>query len=46
REILPVGGRLVLFRSELLEHEVLPARRERYSLTGWLRNDDPVLPAK
>jgi SM-20-related protein len=37
-DILPVGGRMVCFRSELLEHEVLPANRERISLTGWLRN--------
>ena len=34
--ILPKGGRLVVFRSDLLEHEVLPASRPRYSLTGWL----------
>jgi SM-20-related protein len=32
----PIGGRLVCFRSDLLEHEVLPATRERLSLTGWL----------
>ena len=35
-DILPVAGRLVCFRSDLLEHEVLPATRERLSLTGWL----------
>jgi len=35
--ILPTGGRLVCFESEKLEHEVLPATRERISLTGWLR---------
>jgi len=35
-EILPVGGRLVCFRSDQLEHEVLPASRERLSLTGWI----------
>ena len=34
--ILPKGGRLVVFRSDLLEHEVLAASRPRYSLTGWL----------
>ncbi|MEZ0542576.1 2OG-Fe(II) oxygenase [Fibrella arboris] len=33
----PVGGRLVCFDSGLLEHEVLPATRDRLSLTGWLR---------
>lgn len=36
RDILPLGGRLVCFRSDLLEHEVLPATRERHSLTGWI----------
>lgn len=33
----PVGGRLVCFDSGLLEHEVLPATRDRLSITGWLR---------
>jgi len=36
RDILPIAGRLVCFRSDHLEHEVLPATRERLSLTGWL----------
>lgn len=36
REILPVAGRLVCFRSDQIEHEVLPATRERLSLTGWM----------
>jgi len=36
-DILPRGGTVVVFRSELVEHEVLPARRERFSLTGWFR---------
>lgn len=36
RDILPVAGRLVCFRSDVLEHEVLPATRERRSLTGWI----------
>lgn len=35
-DVLPVGGRLVCFRSDLLEHEVLPATRERASVTGWM----------
>ena len=35
-DILPVAGRLVCFRSDQLEHEVLPATRERLSLTGWI----------
>jgi SM-20-related protein len=36
KDILPIAGRLVCFRSDLLEHEVLPATSERLSLTGWL----------
>lgn len=34
--IAPVGGRLAMFLSEI-EHEVLPAWRDRLSLTGWLK---------
>lgn len=36
-EIVPTGGTLVTFLSECFWHEVLPARRERLSLTGWFR---------
>ncbi|MBK7870764.1 MAG: 2OG-Fe(II) oxygenase [Saprospiraceae bacterium] len=39
-DLLPFGGRLVCFRSDLLEHEVLPATRERLTITGWLKNED------
>jgi SM-20-related protein len=35
-DVLPLAGRLVCFRSDLLEHEVLPATRERLSITGWM----------
>ena len=35
-EILPTLGRLVCFRSDQIEHEVLPATRTRLSLTGWI----------
>lgn len=35
-DIVPTGGKLACFRSDLIEHEVLPATRERYSLTGWM----------
>lgn len=34
-EILPEAGTLVSFLSAEFLHEVLPARRERLSLTGW-----------
>ncbi len=36
-KIAPIGGRLVCFEADLLQHEVLPATHERLSLTGWLR---------
>jgi SM-20-related protein len=37
RDVLPSGGTLVSFLSSEIEHAVLPARRTRYSLTGWFR---------
>ena len=37
RDVLPRAGTLVAFLSERFEHEVLPAQRERLSLTGWFR---------
>ena len=35
-DVLPTAGRLVCFRSDLIEHEVLPATKARLSITGWL----------
>lgn len=40
-ELAPVGGS-ICFLSEL-EHEVLPARRERLSIAGWFRRSPPGL---
>jgi SM-20-related protein len=37
RDIEPLGGRLVAFLTEGREHEVLPTRCPRLSLTGWFR---------
>lgn len=37
RDVEPCGGTLVAFASDRFEHEVLPARRERLAVTGWLR---------
>lgn len=34
--IEPIAGRLVLFKSDLLPHEVLTAHKDRKSITGWL----------
>jgi SM-20-related protein len=36
-EFPPRGGRLMVFLSQRFEHEVLPAKRERLSITGWFR---------
>jgi len=36
-DVQPLGGTLVCFLAERFEHEVLPARRERLSVTGWFR---------
>ena len=36
-DVLPLGGSLACFLSADMPHEVLPARRERLSLTGWFR---------
>jgi SM-20-related protein len=35
-DFLPLAGRLICFRSDHIEHEVLPASRARLSLTGWI----------
>lgn len=43
--ILPTGGTLVCFLSEDFPHEVLPAQRDRMSIAGWFRIDDPIAPA-
>ncbi len=41
-DILPIAARLVCFRSDMLEHEVLPATRERLSLTGWMLDREVI----
>ena len=43
--ISPQMGRLVVFLSEEFPHEVLPAKRARYSLTGWYRINEGHHPA-
>jgi SM-20-related protein len=35
-DVFPTAGKLVCFRSDQIEHEVLIATRERMSLTGWI----------
>lgn len=39
KDISPLEGRMVFFRSDGMEHEVHPSlTRERKSITGWLKN--------
>ncbi|MGJ5643128.1 2OG-Fe(II) oxygenase [Formosa sp. S-31] len=35
--IYPFPGRVVVFESQVLEHEVKPVNTKRYSITGWLK---------
>lgn len=35
-DVVPRGGTFVCFRCDTIYHEVLPASRQRVSLTGWL----------
>ncbi|MBJ6369479.1 2OG-Fe(II) oxygenase [Snuella sedimenti] len=35
--IYPFPGRVVIFESQLIEHEVKPVNMERLSITGWLK---------
>ncbi len=41
RDVLPVRGTLACFLADRYEHEVLPASRERLSVTGWFRRREP-----
>ncbi|MFO6424403.1 2OG-Fe(II) oxygenase [Motilimonas sp. KMU-193] len=36
-KVMPTFGTMVLFLSEEFPHEVLPAKRDRYSIAGWFR---------
>jgi len=35
KDVSPLGGRLVVFDSVVLPHEVLKAERERFAVSGW-----------
>ena len=41
RDVPPRGGSLVAFLADRVEHEVLPASRERCSVAGWFRRRAP-----
>ena len=43
-DVLPQAGTLVSFLSERFWHEVLPATRERMSVTGWFKSRGESLP--
>lgn len=40
KDIVPEMGTFLIFRSDVIYHEVLPAMRKRHSLTGWIRKTD------
>lgn len=40
RDVEPIAGRLVSFLTPGQEHAVLPARRDRLSISGWFRTRD------
>ena len=42
RDIVPEEGTLVIFKSEVLPHEVLPTSRERMAMVGWIHGNLPL----
>lgn len=42
-DIYPVQGRMVIFESQILEHEVKPVKQERLSITGWLKSRPEIV---
>lgn len=42
RDLEPVGGRLVLFRADTLEHEVLPPFADRWAVTAWFHGREDI----
>ncbi|MNU05986.1 hypothetical protein D3C72_2509970 [compost metagenome] len=43
-DVEPEAGTLVLFLSDRFWHEVLPARQQRLSVTGWYRRRGGNMP--
>ena len=41
-DVLPQAGTVVIFRSADFWHEVLPSKRPRLSVTGWLRGREEL----
>lgn len=44
QDFAPLAGRLILFRSDTVSHAVLNTTLERFSITGWLRNQPLNIP--
>ncbi|WP_211243349.1 2OG-Fe(II) oxygenase [Chitiniphilus eburneus] len=42
-DVQPQGGTLVVFLSDRFEHEVMPANRERLSVSGWFRRREAAV---
>jgi len=40
--VTPSFGTIVIFLSETFPHEVLPAKRDRYSIAGWFRLNNSI----
>lgn len=40
QDVPPLWGRMVVFFSDSVPHQVLPTRQHRLSATGWFRDDD------
>lgn len=39
QRVIPLAGRLAVFLSDCVPHEVLPAARDRHSIAGWFRSN-------
>ena len=40
QDVIPAGGKLVLFDSTTVEHEVLPTLKERWAVVGWFLSEN------
>jgi len=43
QRVVPKANTLVVFMSEDFPHEVLPAKKQRYSIAGWFRVDKKLI---
>ena len=39
KKVIPQANTLVIFLSDKFPHEVLPAKKRRFSIAGWFRID-------